>query len=445
MVVNDSVFKETIELIRSSPRPATTTWTGEFVIGETTFAPIQIMSVNRKCSYEDSISDDISIVVKMHHADYHNLLYPGRDIARFILRKAIADNEEGDSVDGEYIYESSWKVILSDQQNPALQGGQDIPTSGSMIDVTFQCIDDVISELLYTRVGGIYHGTDPLSVLKVMVGESSMALDVPDEVSVKGIDAVEYEVPKEERVRQHVIIPHGQPLLNLHEYLQRNAGGIYNQGISMYLFNRLWYVFPPYRTDRYTSVENTLDILVVPPQQDIGVDRTYCIKEGKLFVSVSDMSQQDLKEQSYLTVGNGIRFLKATETFNDFVTVSKNKATTNPSKTVMSYLIDERKEKLSNVPFSKTRVTDNTAFQSTQLSKRKGQFVQVTWDNADAMLLYPGMPVQLRYIEREQENLLRGTLLASFSSTGLASGGLMDKRYRTTVKMILFVNEPQEG
>ena len=309
------------------------------------------------------------------------------------------------------------------------------------MDITFQCVDALLYALLYTRVGGIFHQADPLSVLTYYLGTYSDEVGSGDEVAIKGIDAVDYEVDISQRTKKHIVIPHGSALLQLHDKLQQ-AYGIYNHGVNLYLHQQHWYVYPPYRTNRYTQTDYTLDILVLNQQNNTGMDRSYAIKDGKLFVTVNDIEQKDIKEQAYLNAGNGIRYLKAQHAWDSWVDVKANKATTSPDTSIEAYLLEERKDTRSNVPFSQQRVTDNSARQSSMMAKRKGQLVMCQWDNADPRLLYPGMPLRVRYSDLQGETYLEGTLLRVTSSTSLATGGLVDKRYRTMCHLVCWVDKP---
>lgn len=436
-IVSRRLYDQTVNEIFVSPRPSHFTWEVEIIHGTEIIRPRKLVMLEEVREFDVGYCDKIFASVYMTQAIYEEKVYPNRNDLKMVL-KMIPIYEGSEAVDPQrkiqvFTYRATLKDIKDDQlvTLPGMDGQQ------SLRRVLFQLVELGIDELRLTLTGGIFVNERTIDVIRALLGHYSLRLNLPEQHRIKG---VEHREPNVVEPMKNIIIPHGVPLLDAPGYIQKYCGGVYNYGIGYYLHKRVWYVYPLWNTDQYETSRYRMDILVIPPNKMPAADRSWILKGQTIYVtSTGDRDIVDKVDQLMQNKGNGVQFALATNSFNEWAKISGNKATTDPSKSNAQYLVKERQNKQKVLPFSKTRLTDNVAHETSEITKREGRYFQFSWDNSAPRLLYPGMPVKVLYEAPGGIEEQYGVLIKSESTAEPETTSEAERRYRYSTVLTVFI------
>lgn len=434
----DRFYKDQLEAISANPKKVYYSWEAEFIADGEVLKATRMIDFDDACDYERGHSPTTSITVSVPLHDYQRFLYPKRkNLTVMIRKKGLGETEDFERNDE---YETDYyRVVDLINTDPSTLMNSSVDETGTLTTLTFQLIDASIYQLKMRTVGGVFKKHTAADVVKVLLGKYSMDLNLPKEQAVKGVVMV---APNVTEPKNHVLIEHGTPILDLAGYAQVNCGGIYNAQIGCFLSNRFWYVFPIYDTSRYNKSIRTLDIILTTSNLNAGRDKTYILQEHRLTVAVTgEVDQRDTSDSDYLEYGNGVRYAKAKNIFNDFTAVDSNVATADVNHNTTQMVIDSREDRKESVPFSERRITDNVARELSALAPRNGQYVELMWNYSNSELLIPGMPVKLHYpvVGGVVEKL--GVLLAHQTNASTSGTGLTATRFVSSTLLKVFVEK----
>jgi hypothetical protein len=401
--------------------------------------PFKVDAYKVEADYEQGVADVNLIRVLLQAADYDRFIYPFRNNLFLTIRLTPVGllSESARATDS--IRARKYRAIITENEDPELQGAPSYDPTQALREVVLQLFDESIDQIRLETIGLIASDIEPSKVLKAVVGSRAKALTLSKDNTLLGVDMFP---PNEEKKLSHVIIPHGTLITDLAKYIQRYAGGVYKYGIGSYIYNQIWYIYPLFDPDRYDKSKRTLDVLMLPPNQRRGQDKTYAIKDGKVFIiTTGETSQLDRKDINYQLEGNGTQFILASKAFEEFGETSANETTVDASKHTAQFLLDGRESGLQSTKFSSTRVTDNVFYEMSKKTKLQGQYMTITWENGDPNLLYPGMPIRAIVGSEGGEKILYGILLEKISYTTQTNPGVTGVQYRTNVYMKLFLVE----
>lgn len=437
-IKSDVSYKDQLKVVSTNAKRIYYSWEAEFIADGDILKVTRLLDFDETCDYETGHSPSTTITVSMPLHDYQRFVYPKRkNLTVLIRKKGLAESE--DVVRDDEFEVSYYRVVDLTNTDPQTLMSSNADETGTLTTLSFQLIDASIYQLNMRTVGGIFKNAKSSDVLKVLLGKYSMELGLPKEQLVKGVVLAQ---PNVVDVRKHVVVEHGTPLLDLAGYLQVNAGGIYNAKIGCFLSDSFWYVFPIYDTSRYDKSTRTLDVILTPSNLNAGRDRTYMLQERRLTVIVTgEVTQTDTSDTDYLKYGNGVRYAKSSNIFNDFTSVDANVAKADVNHNTSQMVIDSREDRKESVPFSERRITDNVARELSALSSRKGQYVEVMWNYSNADLLVPGMPVKLHYPVGDRVVEKLGVLLAHQTNVSTAGTGLTAQRFTSDTLLRLFVEK----
>lgn len=442
-VTNRKLYESTVAEIMSTPKPSHFRWEMEFILPNEIVKPRKLVLYEQICDYGETDNgqagycDKIGVDVVMTQVIYENKIYPNRNNLKVTLT-AIPITESSDRADPNrkalaFTYQALLRNIKEHQLTnlPAFDGQHAITR------VRLQLVDLGINELRLTLTGGVFVNSRGIDVIRTLLGYYSDKLKLPEQHRIIG---VEHREPNVQEAFKNVIIPHGVPLLDVPGYVQKHCGGVYNFGLGFYLRRRVWYVYPLYDCDQYEKSRYRLDVIVTPPNRYPSADRSWMIKGQTLYVmTTGERDMIDKVDQLMANLGNGVQFAKATNVFDGWAKVGGNKATVQPDKNMAQYVAANRESKSNAVPFSRNRVTDNVAHETSEITKREGQYFQFAWDNSSPQLLYPGMPVKVLYESAQKVEELYGVLLRSETVSEPETSSESESRYRTSTVLTVFI------
>lgn len=439
-IVNSAIYDEIVNQISRAPRPAAYRLEGFIVANGVMFEALKVISEDGMRQFENGFSDEILLTLQFNVATFERYLWPNRQKLKAVLKASPIGESSNQDLISAPILERKYDAILVETRDTNLQGLPNYDPQMGLGDYQFQLVNPAVQQFRLMTGGSNFHQQKPADVVKGLLTYLSKQIKVTDDYAIKG---VEMWPADNAEVSKHVIVPATTPAPNIPGYIQKYAGGVYNHGIGFYLHRNVWYVYPLYDHTRYERAPLTLDLFIVPHNRSTGLNRTFQFKDGRLQVAITgDVRHKDSTDIQHLTSGNGVRFMKATETFNNFATVKGNRAYTDPSKTTAQFLINKRKGEYQALKLSSNPITDNVAHEMSKLAARSGHVVLLIWENSRPDLLIPGMPVKIYYgVESGYETLV-GTLLTVSYVTMLDTPGVTGERYRTTSSLYVFVNKP---
>jgi hypothetical protein len=184
-------------------------------------------------------------------------------------------------------------------------------------------------------------------------------------------------------------------VVDLAHFIQKECGGIYSTGIGCYLQNGHWYVYPEFNTDRFETTRETLLVFNIPRHRLPHVERTYRVVGKSLYIlSTGEVRHSDDSEVKQLNEGNGVRFTDPGQLIESFGTTRDNRTRIQRGAINTELKSSDRKTKLNNIQLSPDRFNSNVFYEYSKLSRRKGEFIQVSWQNSQPELIKPGTPAR---------------------------------------------------
>lgn len=436
-VVSRRTYQETLEEMLSSPKPAQYRLDAEFIINDKLVKPRKLLSVHEVRDFDTSYTDKIEVEIVMVLGDYEDKIFPNRNNLIMTITETPIFEIVAKVDPKRDIVVRTYRATIIGIKNEQLTSVPSIDSQQSLKTYKLQLVELGIDELRLMTVGGIFSQERTIDVIKGLLGIYSSGLNLPEQHRIKG---VEERAPNVTEPKKNVIVPQGTALFDVPGYIQKYAGGVYNYGLGFYLHKRVWYIYPLYNTDQYETSRFRLDILVIPQNRIEGTSRSWMLKSQTLYVATNgDRDMIDVVDQLFLNKGNGVRYSLASQTFNAWAEVKGNRAVTDPSKTSAQYIVAGRESKKNAVPFGPRRLTDNVAFETSEITKREGRYFQFAWNNASPRLLYPGMPVKVRYENPSGIEEVYGVLIKAESFATLDTPGDTAERHRENVVLTVFI------
>lgn len=450
MEISNSLISEEIKAIfEGNPRPVNHTWKCTFFAGDDSIVPFKILSIDNDGDYVDGYGDIVMLEVLMSDDDFNNLVVKNKDVLTVELIKYPVKERESVSPEDK-IVSRVYKAMPKDGTNDFITASyHDVrhePTEniGSIEKRVFQLLEGSVEKLRTITVGGVFKNNVPADVVNYLLTDVCSKLNSSLKYPIKGVDMVEADNKK---TNEHVVIPHGTSVIDLASLVQQDWGGIYSTGIGSYIKDSMWYIWPQYNTNRYSKQQSGLRIYNLPENYYPGVERTY--RENGKEVILLSTGQSVFMDNSFnekMEYGNGVRFTSASSIMDGFGTVDNTK----DNKLSVQRHVNNSEFKAvlwkdtDFIPFSKTRITDNPFFEHSKISRREGSFVQITWENSNSDLLYPGMPVSFHYLENEKVMSLTGVLIKSHSYVENLSDSSVNFNYVENTMLTIFIKRIKE-
>lgn len=409
------------------------------------FRPLKILNIDYVRKYTVNHSDEINITAMFASGLWYKVLQPYRDQLDMVIRRRP-------------LKETTWEIDAGDQQDEekftcipkisaesvAEGSGYDrddrwsLDTFGGPITIDLMLLDKSTEVMRNVTTGGIFRRKKVDDVLHYIMQTES---DKNAGEDGKPITTITIHKPDNEKEREHIVIPQGTKYFDVPGYIQFKAGGVYSAGLASYLQNKALYVFPPYNTKRFQKEEKTLTILRVPPLVVKDAERTWLQDGGRLkILATGDASFDDYGDDEFLDAGNGIRYTDSNKFMKDMFKVEKNKIKIERKKNNSEFVAKEIKDN-NNVLRSDQAIHSNNFLENSKLSARFGSPIMLTWHNADASLLYPGMPVKIVYAKTDDIYEMFGVLIQVHLSVQLHGQGAAASTYTQTAALEIMVTK----
>lgn len=403
---------------------------------------LRVLNYDIMRDYTTQYSDEISLVVVVPAGKMAYRVTPSRNELEITITGAPMAQHGGNEGRNKEVGSQRFRAVLKKANDAALEASSRELLGESTMDVQnidvveFQLFSKAVEQFSMRSCGGIYRKTAVADLVRSLLLQEMNAVDVENEYKPRGIDMID---PIDTAIRDHIVIPHGTMAYDAPGYIHKHCGGIYSAGLSYYYQDDYWYVYPTYDYKRFEESARQLVIIQIPENKLPSLDYTYMV-EGSVvsIVATGGLHLDDTSDINKRSSGNGVRFADASKFFEGGVEVKNNKALMSRGKQNNEFVSSMQKSGLNNVVMSSERISANTMFQASQLASKEGVRIQLTWQNADASLIRPGMQTKIYYYKNGQVRQLAAIVIGVQVANAYVGTGLVTGRYNRNVALHLF-------
>lgn len=391
----------------------------EAVISTTngTFNAINVVGMNRYRDYIENFTQQLLITVNTTLADYEKIIHS--DTSNITLTLTYYDVGYFSAFTLSSLAnpkQFTYKAKLLKIDSSGLAQNNPMVNNASIGDLTLrefqlQLLEPCFESVSIKTVGGPFRKTSGIDIIKTLLTNFSTDDDVDAVTSVKGVNVVE---GYNEEVIENLVIKHMTPLTEAIKVVNDNCRGVYPTGFSYFLQNNLWYIFPPYDITQFNKTNRSITVVNLPKDRLPGIEKTYFNSSSKLIVlSTRDTTVIDNREAMIFNEGSSIRFVDANKMFEGFGSVEDNKFKVNGSQNINEVTLSARSDGMNVLRPTDVRITSNKNKELSKLAKARGFYMQLTWENSEDSLLYPGMPAKILFLKNNQPASATGVLIES--------------------------------
>lgn len=404
--------------------------------------PLKIVNIDIYKDFLNNYCDEIMVELYLNSGVYENDILPYKEnIEIKIFTKPFSENtlaedmsQDLNIIQGRGVLTDKNNQFFSNQTSANSKDKRDLM---SVQSVFFQMVNPLLERFRMQSTGGIFRLTNGIDLVRTLLMNVSNANEVDQEYKVKGVDiAPNFNA----EVKDHINIPHGTKILNVADYINKNAEGIYPTGLGFYLQKDIWYIYPTFDVERFNNATRTLTIIRTPTDVLPLTDRTFLnTKTSLTIIANKDANLIDTSDIDQQNEGNGLRFTDARIMVDDFVQVDGNKATASRGKNVSEFLQEKRETSLNNIVSPGSKITSNMYYEMSKLAKRNGSTIDITWEYSDSSLLYPGMPVRIMTHQGAGPIAIYGVLLAAHEMIMLEGKGMNTSKHKRSCSLSIFI------
>lgn len=450
MALQDTaLFREIRAIAASEAKPVFSRWECIIHAGGKDVVPLFILDLDIERNYIENYCDALSIEVAVSHGSFNYDVVPNKSTLEVTLRRLAMSESQQPTLDTEYPAESyRYRATLYDNQSDMLASNSPIVQDRQLADrgdfknVKMQLLDPVIEKLRMQSVGGIFRKTTGINLVRALLGKYSKLAGAEAATRIQGVTIA---AGWNTEIRDHIAVPHLTKLTLAPTLINTICGGLYAAGFGYYLQKQQWYLFAPYDVKGYAKSQRSLTILNVPANRMAMPERSYRETPTQVFVACTgEVKHQDVSEQDQLNRGNGVRFIDAKRIMEGFATVDGNKATVSRASNATEIVGEKRDTGLNFAPESDKRITANPLTELSKLALRSGSYIQLTWENGNPDILYPGMMVKFMYLQNSTPKELFGVLIGVQAHIAATNRSPTNRRFATNVALTVFLERKLE-
>ena len=418
-------------------------WSADIHCGDDLTVPaFKVLSIDFICDYTNKFSDEIILQITIGGGTYAYQIYPCLNKLEITLYKIPVNEVGGGNLDGAPAQSERYVATLVKPWNPVIEGNTYNQPDQMAMDLTnlltidIQLIPKSVDQLRMRTFGGILRNTTVQDAIKSVLTNESKIIKADSQATPTGVEMV---AANNTAKREHILIPQGTRLVDVPGYIHKKCGGVYNAGFAYYFLNDTWFVFPPYNNVDFNKAKRTITLIRVPPNRMPGTERTYMVAGSAVTAIVTgDTKLNNKSESMQLNDGNGVRFGDANVVMEDFVKVQGNKATAGRGGSNNEFTSIKRPNGYNNVTTSDKKITSNPFVEFSDLAKRDGVLLAMSWENSDPTLIYPGMPVKILFMEQDDIRETYGVLIHAHHYVQTMGDGFQTNRHITTSNLSIF-------
>lgn len=408
-----------------------------------TYMAAKVISMDVYRDYVENFTDKRIITLSFTAGIYSYHIFPNADdLELTLVRQPVFQSSGGPDFTRE-TYIEEFKVVPVSNKNPTIKRdrqpvSQEILDLSKMVEVEFDLITKTADFVKTTVGGGIIRKSTTEAAIKTILTNNACQGPGDSDLVIRGVDMVP---ANNNEVREHIIIPHGVPLYDIPQFIQKKCGGVYSSGLGCFLQNRYWYIYPAYDYTRINDTNRTITFCVLPVDKLPRIERTFRFN-GKQVIAIAtgDVRMNNAVDRNKRNFGNGVSFTKSSAILHDMVKQGGNQAIINRAATNNEVSISERPDGLNYVPVSNAPITDNKMEEFSKLAKRNAGTVILTWENSEPDSIIPGMMAKIYYIDNDKVKETVGVVGGAQHYTYMFKKGFTNDRYLNATAVTIHVD-----
>ena len=439
----ETIMRREIDEIKNSP-PKVVTWDYDVILHVTTPAGIvdipvlMLNSIQTLRDYVTRFGDVISIQVAIPLGAAVHVLFPWHyqfeaTVIKSPLATAAVYNpiEEQPSRAIRYtgkLYDIKDALLESKRMEMAAMSGSN---DTDFITVDIQLISPLLEDIRVKTFGGIVRDSNAIdAIVSILMNYSG---------TIKGVTVEQDYKPGAE---QHIVIPHNTRLVNLPKVVNQLVGGIYPTGFRYYLQRDMWYIYSPYNVDRYDTAFKTATIINMPKEKLSEMEVTFRLTPTQIILlSTGDTQHLDTTERAAQTLGNGVRFVDASQVIDGFGKVFDNKFVVERPTNVVEAVNSKQQRKVDYAPEPDVRITNSYNLEWSEFARRAGKIVQVHWESSEVDHLYPGIPIRFMWMDGDTAKQMYGRLLSAETASKQTNRSVKKKIHTNDTILTVFLSK----
>jgi hypothetical protein len=407
------------------------------------YKALKVMSLDITREYDKNFADVVYIQLAIPVGTYADYVYPAKDDLEITLLKQPmypTNNETGTSI--------RYKAILEDTGKPRLDSGKvaglttEILDIANFVTVNFQLIPLSDYILRTVQVGCITRKTDVKNVLLTVITDQINKIKVDNKSAIFGVDLVD---PDNKEVKEQIVIPVGTKLINVPHHIQDKECGVYNSGLSSYIQENIWYIYPKFNMYRNVTGAKSVDFIIIPKNKYPGIPTTYRRKGDQVVILITGEAKAfDNRKINQMNLANGIRFTNSETIFdNDTIKRQDNKVIVDRSSMNTEIIASAQSDDINNAPLSNNRITSNPFSEYSALASVQTNIIAFIWENSNPDIIKPGMMCNLFALDQDNKIINgSGVIKSVIHNTKLAYPGIVESKYTTnSIIEIFYDNE----
>lgn len=451
---NTTLANEVRKVINDGSKPVYNRWELQIHANGKTFKPLYVEEVDSFRDFNGNYCEELTIVATFNSGDATHGIMPYNNKLEATLKKVpiggaySISTSQSRNIQGQrynaYLYDNGSQLVESNMYGNNFPG---VSARGDLKTLRIQLVDKVIERLRAHRFSTVVKGVSGMDCLRTILGNMTADAAEKEGITFKGVDLAP---GFNNKVVNQIVFPTNTKLIGDAKSLPRivndGAGGLYPQGMGYYYQDNLWYIFPPFATDRFETSERSLTVINVPANKYPGVERTYRRTANQLVVlSTGEVKHRDYSMEAQANDGNVARFIDASKVMNNFVQIYNGQVSFDGKGNLNEFMVKPR-EQGTNI-ITQTEQGEITSSYSNEYSKllaRTGSYIQFTWENALTHLIYPGMPVKFMYLIRDLPYEITGTVASVQSRDQPINTDLNNRVFSSTAVITIYVDKVQE-
>lgn len=448
-----SMWQEIQDIVRNTSMKGLVRYTATIHTEKEDFPVWKILTLERVRNYAEQTAEYVNLQIRMGAGDYMSRLYPYRENLELTLRSSAVKSgtSKGRSKGGGDTV-VRYKAVFNPNHNPPVTAGDleqadpELLNNSDVLEVDLQLYDRSLEVLrVATTVVGSFQNQNPKQILEALLPMECSQMLVEGKPVVDAFDIVE---PDNEDALQTAMFPHGLPILSIPTYMQEKLTGVYGRGIGTFLqyYNdkRTLFIYPLFDSERFDTAARKAMFFMVPQDKLPQLDKSYWLDGDTLKVAVTGARRyNDSAGINEINTGSGYRTTDAGAIMTKPVKVTQDgQVIAQRANLNHEVVYKERPDGLNYAPMT-SRPSSNTFNQRSEILRTTMAQFDLVWENADPMLIYPGMPCECVYISQGKPVSLKGTVLLVHSMSNADDDHVFRTVTRVSVAVLPRKDKPE--
>ena len=255
---NSSVFREILEIFGDKAKPINQYWEAEIHVAGQTISAYRVTEIQIIRDYIRTGAESVIVELDLPSGDYTHTIVPNKDnIELTLICRPIYELNE-DSKQKEDARTQRFVAVLRQKDNPAVEGSN--PSSmtaekGNQLDIAsaeFELLDYTVEQVRNKSLGMPLRNCTAADAIRAILGIATQGIKVEKEIACRGVDIAPNA---NDKVREHVLVPHHMEVLKIPRYIHENCGGVFSTGFGSFFQRGIWYVYGPYDLSKFATTK----------------------------------------------------------------------------------------------------------------------------------------------------------------------------------------------